>query len=181
MSDHWLNRYFLIIFIVIFICFYAVMYLSAVQFYSIGITPEGAEQANDTATQIDKVRQTTTWLSIFANNFSVSIALIVPVAGLVSFLFVLFNTGQVLGLLAATTGISPLVYVLATAIPIGFMEVVAYSLLGTEGTYLFTLFINRSGGVRERLKKHSWKSILLYIGILVVTAIIENVLIHGGA
>jgi lysylphosphatidylglycerol synthetase-like protein (DUF2156 family) len=156
------------------------MYISAEQFYAIGITPgAGQQQANNTASQIDQIRQTTTWGSIFANNFEVSIMLLVPAAGLVSFLVVLFNTGQVLGLLAASSSISPIAYVLATAIPIGFMEVFAYSLLGAEGTYLFALGINRNG-FRDRLKSHSWKSVIVYIVILVLAAIIENALIQGG-
>jgi hypothetical protein len=177
----WLSQRFLLIIAVTFICFYAVMYFSAVQFYNLGITPQGQEQANTTATQIDTLRQTTTWQSIFVNNFKVSIVLLLPAVGLISFMVVLFNTGQVLGLLAASNSINPFTYLVATAIPVGIIETMAYSVLSAEMTYVLALLLSDKSLGFERLQKHSWKSFLIYVGVLILGAVIEYFLIKGGA
>lgn len=176
----WLRQRFLLILVVTFICFYAIMFFSAMQFYNLGITPQGQEQANQTATQIDTLRQTTTWQSIFVNNLSVSIVLLLPAVGLIAFMIVLFNTGQVLGLLAASNGIHPFTYLVATAIPVGIIETMAYSVLSAEMTYVLALFLSDKSLAYERLGRHSWKSFLVYIVVLILGAVVEIFLIRGG-
>jgi uncharacterized membrane protein SpoIIM required for sporulation len=174
-SGGWLNFRFIILGIIVFVVFYLVMYLSAGQFYAIGTaTINGQTLANSTAQRVSQ--QHFTAGSIFLSNFLVSAYLIIPALGLVSFLFVLYNTGQVFGLLAAYAGVDPFVYLLATAIPVGILEVAAYAVLGGEGLYLLVLGVGRNGAI-QRLKKHSWKSFLLYLVLLFTAAIVEAALI----
>jgi uncharacterized membrane protein SpoIIM required for sporulation len=176
LTEKYLTEGFVVLAIIVFVSFYSVIYISAAQIYQVGITPEGSQQANATYQEIQETRITATAGSIFVNNFLVSIVLVIPIAGLVGFLFVLFNTGQVIGLLAAATGYTPEAYVIATAIPIGLMEVCAYAILGAESMYVAALALNKNEA-RDRIVKQSWKSFILFIVILLVAAIVEAILI----
>jgi len=170
---------FIILGVLVFACFYAIITLSAYQYYALGITsPQGEALANQTEQNIEQQRLRLTFFSIFVNNISASFYLVTPFISLVFFLIVLFNTGQVIGLLAAATGIPPFTYILRISIPVAFLEILAYTILASESAYLGALAITRSGA-KERLKHQSWKSWTLYLVLLLIAAIVEAYLING--
>ena len=172
----WFTRGFVIALIVVFIVFYAVMYASSVVAFNNSFMPAGAAAANQTYQNIVSIRQTATWTSIFTNNFEVSIALIIPILGLVFFGLVMWNTGLTVGQLAYATGFTPLAYLIGITIPIGLIETTAYTVLGAEATYLAYLYFTKKNA-KTRLLHQSWKTLILYLIILASAATLEAALI----
>ena len=129
------------------------------------------------STQINNIRQTVTPLSIFVNNFLVSILAIVPIGGLIFFGRVWINTGQTIGQLAYSYHVSPLIYVIGVYIPVGTIENMAYSVIIAES--LFLTYALAKGTFFERLKYQTWKSLILYIVLLAIAATVEATLITG--
>jgi small-conductance mechanosensitive channel len=135
-------------------------------------TPKAASQ---TQQHINKIRQAITPQSIFLNNFLVSVPAIIPVAGPILFGRVWINTGQTIGQLAHSYGVPPLPYVIGVYVPVGIIESMAYSVIITES--LFLTFALGKGTIKERLKNQTWKSLILYIALLAIAAIVEAELI----
>lgn len=95
-------------------------------------------------------------------------------------LFVTYNTGFFLGTFAQMFGGDPVVRLLLAlfalfvlGLPVVLFEVGAYVLLFGESLYISYLALTRSG-VRQRLRKHSWKTLLIYILMLFMGALIES-------
>jgi uncharacterized membrane protein SpoIIM required for sporulation len=151
------------------------MYFSSVLAYNNSFSPAGGAAANQTSQNIQQIRQTATWLFIFAHNFETSIWMIIPM-GFIGFFVVIWNTGQTIGRLAFTTGYSPLAYLWGISVPVGFLEMSAYTILAAESTYLTYLWF-KGKDVKERLLHDSWKSVILYVAVLLVAAIVEAALI----
>jgi hypothetical protein len=171
-EEKWLTKGFLALLLTLFLIFLAATYLSANQsFVYANGTFQGGVIANQTATNQQSERQSASALSIFANNLEVSIAVGLPIVGLLPFSFVVYNTGQVLGFLCAFVGISPATYFL-TISPVLLPEMFAYSLLAAEATYVGILALTRSDA-KERIKRQSWKTFLAYILVLFITAVGE--------
>jgi len=133
------------------------------------------EEANQTLQQIQTERETATAQTIFFNNLLISLPMIIPAVGLISFLFAWANTGIVIGLLAKATGILPTVYVQNLTI-LAFPEILSYSILMAENIYLSALILTRAGA-KVRLTSQSWKSLLLYLAFLLLGAITEATMI----
>jgi uncharacterized membrane protein SpoIIM required for sporulation len=131
--------------------------------------------ANQTQQHINAIRHNITPQIIFLNNFLVSIPAIVPIAGLILFGRVWINTGQAIGQLAYSYGMSPLRYVIGVYVPVGTIESLAYSVIIAES--LFLTFALAKGTFIERLKNQTWKSLILYVALLAVAAIVEAELI----
>lgn len=176
MTDNYWTPKFTIVFAALFIVFYAAMFLSAHASYMFAATPEGVEAANTTRQQVETMRLTVTVQNIFLNNLQVSLILFFPLIGVFSFLTVLINTGTIIGLLASTYGIHPFLYITNISVPVGLIEISAFTFLAAENIYLVYLTVARSGAV-DRLKRQSWKSLLFYIALLSAGAIIEVILI----
>jgi uncharacterized membrane protein SpoIIM required for sporulation len=140
--------------------------------------PNGITIAQDTYTQIEAQREVITWQSILLNNLYASFIPIVclPIAGLFLFASVLSNTGEVIGYLAFSTGYSPFNYLLAISFPVGIIEISAYALISAEVLYLFFLFITKRKPA-ERLLRHSWKTLIIYLVLLFIGAVVEAFLI----
>lgn len=164
---------YVLVILLVFLGLAAMTFAVAAQAYST-TTPK---VANQTQTQVNNIRQTVSPQSIFLNNFFVSISAILPVAGLILFGRVWFNTGQTIGQLAYSYGMSPISYVIGVYIPVGTIESMAYSVIIAES--LFLTYALSKGTILERLKHETWKSLLLYIALLAVAAIIEARLING--
>jgi len=170
----WFNIGFIVVLLSIFFVNYAAIFLGAEQsFYN---TP--LQVAEETYLHTSTLRETINFLDIFSNNLSVSIYLIIPVAGLLFFLVTLWNTGTIVGHLALITGVLPSLYILGISIPIAILEIFAYSLLGSEALYVFLLFIFKSG-FKQRLINHSWKSLIMYVFVLFFAANMEALMILG--
>lgn len=174
-TDRWFTKRFLILIILTFIAFLVIMYASANQAYDYAHTADGAVIANQTANQISSERQVADSFTIFLNNFEISVVAAFPIVGIFPLIITLANTGQILGLLAAVVGISPFSYFEAISL-IMLPETLAYSLLAAEGTYVGALLLTRSGAT-QRILRHSWKTFILYVLILFVTAVVEGILI----
>ena len=133
------------------------------------------EEANQTLQQIQTERETITPQKVFINNLLISLPMIIPAVGLISFLFAWANTGIVIGLLAKATGIPPTTYIQNLTI-LAFPEILSYSILMAENIYLSTLILTKAGA-KARLTTQSWKTILFYIALLIIGAITEVAMI----
>jgi uncharacterized membrane protein SpoIIM required for sporulation len=174
-SKSWFNKSFALLVLGLWIGFWLLMYVAANGSYLYGITSAGQSAAKNTLNQRSQVWQTWTVSSVFVNNFEQSIMLVIPVLGLILFLFVMNNTGQFIGLLAAATGTAPWFYILELIFAsngVGILEIGAYALLAAEATYVLYLWITHQDPL-SRIKTHSWKSFLLYVVLLFVAAWLE--------
>ena len=153
----------------------ATMYFSSVVAYKSSFSPAGAAAANQTSQNIQQIRQTATWLIIFTHNFEASIWVIIPF-GFIGFFVVIWNTGETIGRLAFSTGCSPFAYLAGISVPVGLIEMSAYTILAAESFYLtYLLFTEKD--VKERLRHDTWKSIILYVAVLLAAAYVEAALI----
>lgn len=172
----WLSRGFICGIIVVFVMLYAIMYFSSVLAYNNSFSPVGVAQANQTSQNIQQIRQTATGLNIFAHNFVASIWEVIPI-GFIGLFVVMWNTGQTIGKLAFTAGYSPLAYLESISVPVGLIEISAYTILAGESLYLTYLSFTGKD-VKQRLLHDSWKSIILYVALLLVAAYWEAALIN---
>jgi small-conductance mechanosensitive channel len=171
MGDHFLTKTYLLVVLLAFLVLAVMTYAVAEQAY-LTTTPKAA---NQTQQHINTIRQTITPQSIFLNNFLVSVPAIIPVAGPIIFGRVWINTGQTIGQLAYSYGVPPLTYVIGVYVPVGTIESMAYSVIITES--LFLTFALAKGTIKERLKNQTWKSLILYIALLAIAAVVEAELI----
>jgi len=151
------------------------MYFSSVLAYHGSFSPAGAGAANQTSQNIQQIRQTATGLSIFTHNFEASIWVVIPI-GFVGLFVVMWNTGQQIGRLAYSTGYSPLTYLESISVPVGLIEISAYTILAAESVYLTYLWFTGKD-VKKRLLHNTWKSFILYVTVLLVAAYLEAALI----
>ncbi len=172
----WISRGFLLGAIIVFVSFYAIMYFSSVVAYDNSSSPAGVAQANQTSQSIQQIRQTANGSSIFLHNFVASIWVIIPI-GFLGFFVIMWNTGQTIGRLAFSTSYSPLSYLAGISVPVGLIENSAYAILAAESLYL--TYISFTGkNLKQRLLHDSWKSIVLYVALLLVAAYVEAAQLH---
>jgi uncharacterized membrane protein SpoIIM required for sporulation len=119
-------------------------------------------------------------LSIFINNSGLSLLSFVPFVGWGWILLITYNTGFFLGTFAQMLGGDPVIRLLLTlfvvfvfpGLPVALLEFGAYILLFGESLYVSYLALTRSGA-KQRLRRHSWKTLLIYVVMLFVGAFIE--------
>jgi uncharacterized membrane protein SpoIIM required for sporulation len=169
--DHFLTKTYLLVVLLVFLVLAVMTYAAAEQAY-LTTTPKVASQ---TQQHINTMRQTITPQSIFLNNFLVSIPAIIPVAGPILFGRTWINTGLTIGQLAYSYSVPPLLYIIGIYVPVGIIESMAYSVIVTES--LFLTFALGKGTIKERLKNQTWKSLVLYVALLAIAAIVEAELI----
>ena len=122
-------------------------------------------------------------LAIFTHNFGLSLLAFVPFVGWGWMLLITYNTGFFLGTFAQTLGGDPVIRLLLTllvvfifpGLPVALFEFGAYILLFSESLYVSYLALTRSGA-RQRLTRHSWKTLLIYVVMLFIGALIEAVM-----
>jgi hypothetical protein len=173
-NDGYLRKEFVIAFIVVFA-------LSAV-FEAFGMN-EGyvatPEQVNETITWISEMRQTATWFNIFSNNIMIAYLGAIPIVGILFYLFASYNTGTVYGNLGQYYNLSlGQTYSLNFTNPFWILEEIAMTLLIAESVLIVYLLIKDRTEVAERLKTHSWKSLLITTLLLLLGAVIEVWLIR---
>jgi len=134
---------------------------------------------------LDEQAREVTWHDIFFHNLSLSILTLIPFIGVGFMLFVMFSTGFVLGAVSVVIlpgdSVTRLILVLFVTFLfpgfiIAFFEFGAYTLLLGEVLYITYLALTRSGA-KERLRKHFWKTLLIYVVMLLIGALIETALI----
>lgn len=173
MAGAFLTKKYVLVFLLVFFALAITTYALAEQAY-LTTTPT---VANQTQQQINNLRENITPQSIFFNNLLVSVLAIVPIAGIILFGRVWINTGQTIGQLAYSYGVSPLAYVIGVYIPVGILETSAYSVLIAES--IFLTYALKQGTFVERLKNQTWKSFLLYLALLAIAATVEAAMING--
>jgi uncharacterized membrane protein SpoIIM required for sporulation len=140
--------------------------------------------SNEDAKQIsDDLNQTVDTLNergaltqyIFGNNFLICLLMFIPIIGPLLGLFILFNTGSVIGAISTTAGVSPILALALTLIPIGLIEFAAYSTAMAESVWLFWRLVTRRGIRELRLTSIfiSICAVLLLVGAIVEVAIIS--------
>ena len=144
---------------------------------------EAEEIVADLEREIEQLASQTVFtrsLAIFTNNFGLSLLTFVPFVGWGWMLFITYNTGFFLGAFARALGGDPvtrLLVVLLTVfvfpgLPVALFEFGAYILFFSESLYLSYLALTRSGA-KQRLRRHSWKTLLIYLLMLFIGALIE--------
>lgn len=126
-----------------------------------------------------------TWHSFFLHNLSLSLLTLIPFIGVGFMLFVMFNTGFILGAVSVVIfpgdRLTRLVLVLFAVfvfpgIAVALFEFGAYIILLGEVLHVTYLALTRSGA-KQRLRKHFWKTMLIYIVMLLIGALVETALI----
>ncbi len=115
---------------------------------------------------------------IFGNNFLITLIMFVPVIGPVLGLFIMFNTGTVVGAIAVSGGYSPILALIALVItPVFWLEFAAYSTAMAESVWLFRRLLQGRG---SRELRTMCIFVTIAAVILAVSAVIETALILVG-
>ena len=163
-----------------------VILLVAISITGVGsLTPMNAQDAkqinddlNQTVTTLDNEGALTQY--IFGNNLLICLLMFVPIIGPLLGLYIMYNTGTVVGAIATAGGYSPALVLIALFItPVAWIEFAAYSTAMTESIWLFRRALQRRG-FRE-LRKNTTLFIAICSVLLAVGAIVETALISVGA
>lgn len=132
-------------------------------------------------TEIEQLTSQTVFmrsLAIFTHNFGLSLPTFMPFVGWGWMLFVTYNTGFFLGASAQMLGGDPIIRLLVVlfTLPLAIFEFAAYILLFGESLYVSYLMLTRGRAAKERLRRHSWKTLLTYVLMLFTGALIESVM-----
>jgi hypothetical protein len=113
---------------------------------------------------------------IFGNNFLITLVMFIPVIGPVLGLFIMFNTGNVVGAIATSSGFSPIFALIALIItPVFWLEFAAYSTAMSESVWLFRRLLQGRGFRELRVMSVfvTITAVILAVGALVETALIS--------
>jgi uncharacterized membrane protein SpoIIM required for sporulation len=163
-----------------------VVFLVAIAITGLGsLMPIDSQEANKISSDLN---QSVTALGnegaltqfILGNNLLICLMMFIPVIGPVLGLYIMFNTGTVVGAIAASGGYSPALALIALFItPVAWLEFAAYSTAMTESIWLFRRALQRLGF--HELRKNTTMFIAICAVLLVVGAIAETALISVGA
>jgi len=143
------------------------------------------DEAQEYWTILESQAEEATWDAIFLNNLTLSLPTLIPFFGIGWILFIMLNTGFFLGAVSIVIfpgdTLTRLILVLFAiflfpGFIVAFFEFGAYTLLLGEVFCVTYLALTRSGA-RERLKKHFWKTLLIYVVLLLIGAYVEEALI----
>jgi uncharacterized membrane protein SpoIIM required for sporulation len=147
-------------------------------------TPINAQDAKQIS---DDLNKTTTTLGdqgaltqyIFGNNLLICLVMFIPIIGPILGMYIMYNTGAVIGAIAANSGVSPALALIALFItPVAWIEFAAYSTAMAESSWLFRRLL-QGRGFRE-LRKNTTMFIAICSVLLAVGAIVETALISVG-
>jgi hypothetical protein len=144
------------------------------------VSAQDAQQINNdlNSTITTMQAQGTLTQYIFGNNFLITLLMFVPVIGPVLGLFIMFNTGNVVGAIAISGGYPPILALIALVItPVFWLEFAAYSTAMAESVWLFRRLL-QGRGLRELKTMSIFVTICAVI--LAVGAIVETALISVG-
>jgi len=164
-SRHFINMLFLSIFLIAV----AVLY-GAVRGNTVPMN-----EANEASQQLREQLETLNTASIFINNCLIALVSLMPGIGSIFMLYVMYNTGFFIGMIAKAPGYSSLDAVAITFLnPVGILEIVAYTLaLGESMLLLYLLSTKKVAEFKKRISTNSWKTILAILGLLIAAAITE--------
>jgi uncharacterized membrane protein SpoIIM required for sporulation len=145
------------------------------------LVPMDADQAdqisrelNQTASLLESQGALTQF--IFGNNFMICLFMFVPIIGPLFGLFVLFNSGTVIGAIATAEGFSPILALVVLFItPVAWLEFGAYSTAMAESVWLFRRFLQRRSAseLRKTAVFVSICAVLLIVGAIVEVALLS--------
>jgi uncharacterized membrane protein SpoIIM required for sporulation len=125
------------------------------------------EEVKRAVEDVEKLREQASFTFIFLNNYKLALVAVIPLFGAVQHGFVQFNTGYIIGALAANGKVSGFALAAALlAMPHGMLECMAYTFAAAESLALTYAAVRRK--FRERLRQ-AWKTIVL-VGVLLATA-----------
>ncbi len=139
-------------------------------------TPLSSEEARERARLLEEITGAIdSPLMIFANNFLISLLMLVPFLGPPSTAFVIYNTGLFFSALSITANVPPVIAVIVPLITVyGALEFIAYGFFFYHGLRLSYAILRRR--LREELKPA-----LFMVGIgsvvLLSAALLEYLLI----
>jgi hypothetical protein len=145
------------------------------------VTAQQAKQISDDLNQtVTTANQNGTLTQyIFGNNLIICLMMFIPIVGPLLGLYVLFNTGAVLGAIATAQNVPSIFAFVALIItPVFWLEFAAYSTAMAESVWLFRRLL-QGRGLRELRNTSMFISICAVI--LAVSAVIETLLISIGA
>ena len=117
---------------------------------------------------------------IFGNNLLICLVMFIPIIGPLLGMYILYNTGAVIGAIAVNSSFSPVLALIALFItPVAWIEFTAYSTAMAESIWLFRRSL-QGRGFRE-LRKNATLFIAICTVLLAVGAIVETALISVGA
>lgn len=145
-------------------------------------TPVPQEQASEISNDLNQTVQSllendALLQYIFGNNFMICLIMFIPIFGPIFGLYVLYNTGAVIGAIAIAGNFPPLLgFLVLLLTPVAWLEFFAYSIAIAESVWLVRRILQRR--VRHELVN---ASILISICavLLLLGAIIETVMIAG--
>ncbi len=115
---------------------------------------------------------------IFGNNLLICLMMFIPILGPLFGLFIIFNTGTILGALAISQGYPSSLYLVTLLItPHTWLEFAAYSVAMSASVWLFMRIIQGRGF--HELKKNTTKFIVVSVLFLVAAAFVEVGLIYA--
>jgi uncharacterized membrane protein SpoIIM required for sporulation len=163
-----------------------VLLIIAIAITGVGtLTPMNTQDAQQIS---DDLNQTVTTLSdegalvpyIFGNNLLICLLMFVPIIGPILGLYIMFNTGTVIGAIATAGGYSPALALIALFItPVAWIEFAAYSTAMAESIWLFRRLLQGRGF--HELRKNTTLFIAICTMLLAVGAIVETALISVAA
>ena len=134
------------------------------------------EVANQTATEIENLRATTTWAEIFLNNFLLTLITFIPIFGILFAVYVQFSTGYTIGALAQAYHLNNVLVTLTLlTTPIGILEYTAYILSLAESIILVYSAYKKE--LKKRIVNHTWKTFAIVALLLLIGAVVEAALI----
>lgn len=139
------------------------------------LTPSEADSLNQ---ELDQLRGSISVQYIFGNNMMVCLLMFVPIIGPLFGLYVLYNTGVVIGAEAmASLHVSPvLVFLSLFILPFTWLEFISYSTACVASVWLTWRLIQHKGR-RELVRTGSFIAICAVF--LLIAAIVEYLLITG--
>lgn len=145
-------------------------------------TPVPQEQASEISNDLNQTVQSllendALLQYIFGNNFMICLIMFIPIFGPIFGLYVLYNTGAVIGAIAIAGNFPPLLgFLVLLLTPVAWLEFFAYSIAIAESVWLVRRILQRR--IRHELVN---ASILISICavLLLLGAIIEIVMIAG--
>ena len=164
----------------------AAVFIVAIIITMIGsFTPINAQDAKQIS---DELNNSTTVIGeqgalvqyIFGNNLLICLVMFIPIIGPLLGMYILYNTGAVIGAIAVNSSFSPVLALIALFItPVAWIEFTAYSTAMAESIWLFRRAL-QGRGFRE-LRKNATLFIAICTVLLAVGAIVETALISVGA
>jgi uncharacterized membrane protein SpoIIM required for sporulation len=142
------------------------------------VSPQDASQISNDLNQTVTTMQSqgTLFQYIFGNNLIICMVMFIPIIGPVLGLYIMYNTGNVIGAIAVSGGYSPLLALVALFItPVAWIEFAAYSTAMAESVWLFRRLF-QGHGLRELRNMTVFVTIctvLLVLGAIVETALIS--------